>query len=324
MVINSEQDERKPQFTNLNSYLIQRIKEHVKEPVPWLTQLLDIRKETAYRRLHGKIPFTVDEFSILAKELDIPVGGCCTSNFDSENITNLPLYILKQYLKYIEAVSKYPNVCNMQTARRIFFLPCWLEMPHLFQMFCYKYIHRVSKSGTDIKNSVNDELFEVRRQILEHRRTVRSENEVIIYKKLLDSLIDDVQYFYLCKLISRDEINAIKKELHELVNRLENIMQTGYDESGNHYIFYLSMVNVESDIICSCLDDNKIYSMQWQPENYSVCFLREGNTYKKRWINTMKRYSSVITLSNEILRSEYFEKQRKIIDAIGEESTGFY
>jgi hypothetical protein len=299
---------------DINALVIRRIRENINDPVLWISQKLDVRKETAYRRLKGLIPFSLDEFSILSKELGFYIESFDDAS-DPENIQNISLYILKQYREYLGLLSRSDIRNCIQTSRRLIFLPYWIEMPSLLKLYCYKFSHRVLKPYSEIRGSYTDEFLKVRDDIAEIRSGLRFETECIIYKNLLASLIDDIQYFHLCKLISTEERESIRQETHLFLNKLEDLMTTGYDGAG-HYTFYLSMIDVESDIICAGAPNNKFYSLQWSPENFSVRFRLEGNQNFKKWINIMKRYTSVITQSNEILRSDFFEKQRKMIDGI--------
>ncbi|GHT53589.1 hypothetical protein FACS189446_1430 [Bacteroidia bacterium] len=36
----------------------------------------------------------------------------------------------------------------------------------------------------------------------------------------------------------------------------------------------------------------------------------------KRWLNSIKKYSTLITKSNEMLQSEYFDKQREYVHSL--------
>jgi len=301
---------------NLNDYIVKRLNELFDDPVQWLAFALDLRKVTAYRRMSGKAPFSLNEFSVLINKLDLSLEDFRRAE-SPQNIRNLPHYIFKQIVHYYESLSKFQKVENLTAGRRTLFLPYWYEYENIFKLFCYKFMHRITNSIQEIKNSITDDLTAARDSLVTLRKNVKSTNECIIYKNMFDTLTSDVQYFWLCRLLCEKDVEGIRNDLHVFLDRLETLMLKGVDETGNRYVFYLSLVDVETDLICSRLDGNKIYSLLWRPENYDVEFLRDGNMYRKRWINTMKKYTSVITQSNEILRSEFIDKQRMAIDEIG-------
>jgi len=304
---------------DLNDYLIKRLNELFADPVQWLAFTLDIRKVTAYRRMSGKVRFNLDEFSILARNIDLSLEDFRRTESPSI-IKNLPHYIFKQIVRYYENLSKFEKVENLMAGRRTLFLPYWYESENIFKLFCYKFMHRITNSIQEIKNSITEDLTATRNSLASLRKQVKSTNECIIYKNLFDTMISDIQYFRLCRLLSEEDLEGIRNDLHSFLDRLTTLMKNGFDEAGNRYVFYLSLVDVESDLICSTLDNDKIYSLLWRPENYDVEWLRTGNQYRKRWINMMKRYTQVITQSNEMLRSDFIDKQRSIIDRIGKDN----
>jgi hypothetical protein len=303
---------------SLDWLVINRIKASVKRPVPWLMDKLNFSKESAYRRLRGQIHFTLDEFAILSQYIGIPTEFL-NCNVPQNNTGNLPLYILEQYLNCLQTITERGGIATTQTAaRRILFLPFWIESDSIFKVFCYKYMHRASGSYSAIQNSTHGIIREVRKKIIEiQNANCALSNEYIVYKNLFSLVADDVQYFYLCKLLSAEETECAKAELHSFLNRLETLMTNGCDKDGNSHTFYLSMMDIESDIVCANVDPRIHYSMQWNPENHLIAMSREDFGARRQWINAIKRYTSLITMSNEILRSDFIDRQRRIIDSIG-------
>jgi hypothetical protein len=53
----------------LTTKILDSIPKNIK-PIEYLIKILDISKESAYRRLRGEIPFTFEEMSKLSLDLD--------------------------------------------------------------------------------------------------------------------------------------------------------------------------------------------------------------------------------------------------------------
>jgi hypothetical protein len=124
-------------------------------------------------------------------------------------------------------------------------------------------------------------------------------------------------------LISDKDIAVIKRELITLVNKIEKKMQDGCNKAGSIYNFYLSLLDIETNTTWASYGNGSgsffwIYSI-----SPTIICNEKVNTMHKKWLETLKKYSVLITQSNEILQVNFIDKQRKYIENITQDLSFF-
>jgi len=139
-------------------------------------------------------------------------------------------------------------------------------------------------------------------------------NTIIFDSNVFSNLIREIQYYHKRRLINDDELQLLKNDLSNLVNMIEKIAQTGYYGSEAKYNLYLSSLNIDSgsryikynEQMKSMFIVNSIEPVT--VVNSNLCALH------KKWLESMRKYATLITQSNEILQVKYFNKQRDYIE----------
>jgi hypothetical protein len=315
----------------LNDLLVTRVNESIPKnvkTVEYLVGKLDVSKESAYRRMRGDIPFTFNEIAILAHDLNFSTDEVLGSNggerifFDLQgnNLFNPEesfYAVFKEYYKFTEKIIK-SNEKEMIIATNRLNLCFLTRHETLFKLFYYKWIHHshnVSINSPFSKVEVPAEIIALKEKF----RTLiqKMDNTTfIIDRNIFLSFVREVQYYYSRKLISDQDIIHIKKELTILVNQMEHLMQKGCSEYGASYNFYLSLLDIEANTSWASYD-NKVGSFFWiYAVNPAVICNEKINTMHKKWLETLKKYSTLITQSNEILQVNFIDKQREYIKNI--------
>ena len=141
----------------------------------------------------------------------------------------------------------------------------------------------------------------------------------IIDRDIFQNVVRQIQYYYNRKLITDEEIIILKEELIQVLRNIENIMQTGCNDSGASMSYYLSLLDIEANTNCAVFDGN-IASLHWMQPVNSICIVnQEICRMQKRWIEAIKKYSILITLSNEILQAEFINKQMEYLSNLTKE-----
>ena len=111
-------------------------------------------------------------------------------------------------------------------------------------------------------------------------------------------------------------LEEIKNELFLLADELEELAINGKTADGNRVRIYVSNINFEATY--SYVDTNnlqlsliRIYSINsiTTMDNEIFCTLKE-------WIQSLKKFSTLISESGEMQRIQFFKQQREIIDAL--------
>jgi hypothetical protein len=311
----------------LNEEILNKVPKNLK-PIVYLVDKLKISKESAYRRMRGEIPFSFEELAVLSLNLEFSADEIIGNNkgnrifFDLvSNRYDRPednfLSMFQEYCNFTELVCKATEREMMISINRLS-LRLLLKYDSLFKFFYYKWIHQTSNVSISYSFSnanIPTEILNVRNKYKSLTKTL-SNVSFIISKDIFLSIVREIQYYYGRKLISRQELLMLKQDLTRLLYDMESLMQKGYNEYGCKYNFYLSLLDVESNTTWSSFD-SKVASYFWlYPVNSINIYDQKICDVHKKWLESLKKYSVLITQSNEILQTKFIEKQREHIENI--------
>jgi hypothetical protein len=322
------------QIELLTSKILEGVPENIK-PIEYLIDTLSIGKESAYRRMRGEIPFTFDEIAVLSLKLGFSVDEIIGKNVEERFFFDLQvnrssrseesfMAMLEEYCKFIDFISN-PETADVLVAVNRLSLFLLIEYDSLFKLYYYNWVHQThnfSLSNLYSDTVIPYEIMELRKKFINKKKSISNIN-FILDRDIFLNVTREIQYYYNRKLISDEEVTTLKKDLINLLKNVEQLMQRGVSPSGSSYNFYLSLLGVETNTNCATYGDN-IASLYWlYPINALVIFNQEICYMQKKWLEALKKFSVLITLSNEILQAEYIAKQEKYIEDIHNELAYF-
>jgi hypothetical protein len=311
----------------LTEKILRRLPSNLK-PVEYLVDTLDIGRESAYRRMRGEIPFSFSEIAELSLRLDFSVDEIIGKNekkrisFDlqagfSPNLEENFLLMFKEYDKIVESFCEAKDVEVLISVNR--FKPLFIiEFDALFKFYYYKWMHQAAKTSINCTYSdivIPDELLYLQKKI-KSRINLIDNVTFIIDRNLFYNVAREIQYYYNRKLISEEDVLLIKQEMIAYLKYMEGLIQKGENEAGSTYNFYLSLLDIDSNTIYAKHADS-LMSQCWiyavNPiiiTNPRICEMH------KKWLESLKKYSVLITQSNEILQAVFLNKQREYVENI--------
>ena len=304
----------------LSAKILESIPENIK-PIEFLTEILNIGKESAYRRMRSEIPFTFEEITKLALELDFSIDEIIGKNKEERIFLDLQsnssasheenfLAAIQEYYRFCELVSNAQTKEVIVVLNRISFASI-IGYDALFKLYYYNWKHQtynISLNDHFSDTLIPPEINAIRQRFKQLKPNLYNVH-YIIDRDIFQNIVRAIQYYYNRKLITDEEILLLKDELGQVLRNIENIMQTGCNDSGASMNYYLSLLDIESNVNCATFDGN-IASLHWMNPVNSVCVInQEICRMQKRWIESIKKYSILVTLSNEILQAEFINKQ---------------
>ena len=129
-------------------------------------------------------------------------------------------------------------------------------------------------------------------------------------------LINDIQYFSDIHLISDEMKQNLKEELLKLTDELESIAMKGKTDFGNDVHIYVSQINFEATY--SYLETNMLQLSMIRVYSINSLTTLDAQMFQslKEWIQSLKKFSTLISQSGEMQRIQFFKQQREIIDAL--------
>lgn len=312
--------------------IIKSIPSNIK-PVYFLMETLEIGKEAAYRRLRNQVPFTIEELAVLSRvlkfSLDEMIGGKTGKNTSihicGKGSSRAPLIFLAILNDYHEALLHMSRSNSHETIVSLNRLLIYFGVgyDYLFRFFYYKWMQQLHEVPlnfyfSDVEIPAN--IKELNKDINSLQQLV-NDTTLILDQHIFLNLIREVQYYYKRKLISDEERSAIKAELEMLIDSFEKNTQRGSNGTGRSISIYLSSLPIDSNG-SYIRYDNTVESNFFIHASSPLKVLEPSLcSMQKKWLESLKKYSVLITQSNEILQSEFFHKQKEYLTILSTEET---
>jgi hypothetical protein len=314
---------------DLNEIIVNTVLKNIPKnikPVIYLMELLDLSRESVYRRIRKDIPFSMDELTKLALTLNFSLDEIVEGSkrerifFDlgSKN-SNSPIdifpAIFQEYNSYISNLSKAKNSCVYMALNCIYPL-FTVFSPSLFRFHYFKWLIETQDSLPKYYFSdftLPPESCAMQQKIADEIKNARNVT-VILSPNISLSIIKDIQYYYQRKLINKESMEILKDDLLKVMDFAENVAKTGKLEGGNSQIdIYISIPYINSNTIYLEYDDISEVHYWIYSTNPMVIRNSELGNIQKKWFLSLKKSSTLITQSNEILQADFFDTQRKFI-----------
>lgn len=320
----------KNEFERLNEIIVNTVLKNIPKnikPVTYLMELLGLSKESAYRRIRKDIPFSTDELTKLALTLNFSLDEIVEGNkrerifldLGPKNLCNSVNFFSTVFQEsYISNLSKAKNLSVYMAVNCIYPL-FTIFFANLFKFHYFKWLVETQDNLSRICFSdliLPPELCIIQQKITEEIKAIKNIT-VILSPNISLSVIKDIQYFYQRKLINKEDMEILKKDLLRMSDSAENIARTGRFEDGNSQIdIYISVPYINSNTIYLDYDDASEVHYWIYLNNPMVIKNSEVCDIQKKWFLSLKKSSTLISQSNEILQSDFFDTQRKLINEL--------
>ena len=313
--------------SELNKRIVANVLRYIpknKKPIIYLANTLKISSESAYRRIRGDVPFTIEELVTLATCLDFSIDAIYDQEKQNHSFYDLSRtgknttdFFLLMLIKYNELLEKMKHAKRIETTMALNTFPplFYTDFLNLFKFMFYKWLHQdkavyrnIPFSGTVLPDEVN--IFQRKMK----GNFIHGNNVVLILDiNIFLNLIKAIQYYYHRKLLTNEELLLLKKDTLHLIEQYENMVQTGKYGLSKVQL-YLSSLCVNHNTVYYNYDD-KVEPLFWIFTINPVVIQNAGIiSMQLKWLNSLKRQSALITQSNEIMQAEFFSRQREYID----------
>jgi hypothetical protein len=307
--------------------VLANIPPHIR-PIDYLIEVLHISRESVYRRIRGDISFTMEEIATLSCELgfsvDEFVGGQTGARFFFDFPTDILLDPSGVFFAMID--QHYRNTLDIVNAKHAesflvlnYIRPVFaVFFDELFKFLYYRWMHQSHETSLKYYYSdvvLPDEIVSIQEKLKTLFPQVNPVT-IILDPNIFIKLMHEILYYYTRKLIDEKTFRQLKEDMLGMVNLVEEIAQAGQFAPQTKYHIYLSAISVEANSFYARYDNNVLsnflaYSMK-------PIIIRDTSTcaIHKKWLESLKKYATLITQSNEILQVKYFNKQRNYIENI--------
>jgi hypothetical protein len=305
------------------------IKEKIPEyPANVLAEILLLEKDVIYRRLRGEVPFTFAEMAVISAHLGISLDAMANvvSPFRSRlyqlhvrDYNELKQIDLNMSSNYIKAINMAAEDAESEFGIAANVLPLHIGLLHLpiYRIYLLKWQYqfgatpknRLSYAGLQVPK----EEEETYQQYLDAVKKIRY-TFFIWDNFFLSYLINDINFFYNIRMITREEMFMLKQEISRMLDTLEYYADYGTFDTGNKVEIYVSDLNF--DTAYTYLSSNRIFISMSSVYNLGsfTSLEKDACDEMKRWIQGLKRSSNLISVVNQRYKTLFFKKQREILE----------
>lgn len=311
----------------LNIGLIEAIKEKIPANSNLANALMDILfigREAIYRRLRGEVPFTLAEAAIISGKLGVSLDKMVGISFKDNAVFDMNVvHHTDPFETYYNIINKYSDLLKsmandpkseLATSSNI--LPQTLYLRHdilsKFRLFKWMYQNENIKCIHFNELEIPDKLLSIQKEFVTAAEGIHN-TSYIWDNRIFANMVNDVEYFSSIHLIADEDKQIIKEQLLLLVDELENFARNGKFDSGNKVNIYISNINFETTYSYVESTNVQLSMIRIYAINSITSQDIEMNRSLKEWIQSLKKFSTLISESGEMQRIQFFKEQREII-----------
>lgn len=314
----------------LHERLIEELRHRIpnnSELVNALTDILYIGKEAIYRRLRGEVQFTLEEVSSIVYHLGISLDLLNeTSSLkrpfvfkiaDFANPKKEDYSIINEFVQFLEYIEEEADT-EMGMATKLIPDALHLNYSSIARFYLFKWIYQYdnqkpAKKYDQIKGS--DRLLEI---LINMTNSIQHINYsyYIFDKRIFNNFVDDVKYFYNIGLINNNDIALLKDDLYACLENINQLASKGVNKMDNKIDIYLSNLNFEAGFSYIKSQRYKVSTVR----AFTMYDISSSDviTYENslKWMQSLRRSSSLISESGVIERINFVKKQQEIISSL--------
>lgn len=241
---------------NIRVIIINKLLELIpsyRKPVDYLSEILDISKDSAYRRLKGKMSFHFEELIKLSEELGFSLDEFVAMKAGNRKVV-IDLNIDKNPERgFMEKMKMYKKDADNRLLDKssssmlaLNYIPAELCVHHenLFKFSYYIWLNwkdRHFQKMNYAEIEISPELEKLRKYIDINTRLIEN-NTFILDPGAFRNTLNMVHYFYDLGLINKEEKKDIKEEFKEMLNSIEKKMRSDISDiaTKNFFIYRIS------------------------------------------------------------------------------------
>ena len=320
--------------SEFNRKLIDMINEYMpvkSDQLDLLMAIIPLGREAAYRRLRGDVPFSFSEACIISQKLGKSLDQIASSvqpnsvmfqlrTLEPETVDDYFYYHNRLYEEHRDFIERFMDDTSVRIISACNMIPHTNLFPFRylskFRAFQWKY-QMISGTHTSTLSDIEiPPYLEKKQKEMVDKVHKLPHNTLIFSRNAFEILIRQIEHFRNLNLISDDEIIALKQELYVLVSDMESLTMLGKTDSDYKIWVYLSNIDFESNYTYVSGENFEYAYLDLYQINSLITTNPIACKMHREWIESLRKYSTLISGSAEKDRIVYFNAQRKFIDEL--------
>ncbi|MDU1892885.1 MAG: hypothetical protein E6767_19565 [Dysgonomonas sp.] len=296
-------------------------------------KLFSLGKEAAYRRLRGDVPFTFTEACIISEELGLSLDVIVNMQIKGHKVlyelTTPPekMNTIKEYKEFYyntlynehhSLFEKYKDKTSLNIISACNIIPQSLLLPYIYLLHfrAFKWIYQLYTGPfpytcSDIK--INEEMIHKLKEISSKISDI-SNMTFILGRNIITTFIKQILHFRRLRMIPDEYFVKIKDDLLSFVSDLEQTALLGKNRARRQVWIFLSNIDFESNYTHISHEGGEHSFMQVYQIHSLSSLDPSANKITKEWVESLRKYATLISLSGEMERIAFFEEQKRNIN----------
>lgn len=220
---------------------------------------------------------------------------------------------------HVEALSSVKEATHSELGTSSNIIPMTISLGHQtlskFRLFKWMYQNDTLETDTFDELVFPTEIFDIQQQYVDISDNFQL-TQHIFDAMIFQNMINEIRYFNDIQLITEENKNQLKEELFNLSGRLEELAKKGQNEQGNQVKIYISNINFEATYSYAEIDKHLLSLIRVYAINAITTQDPQISESLKNWIQSLKKFSTLISESGEMQRIHFFKKQCELIEAL--------
>ena len=297
--------------------------------VDGVSDVLNISVDSAYRRIRGETPLTIDEIKKLATHFRISVDKCLSVQSDtylfSGKLINAPTHLFENWM---EDILRQLLFINSFEQKQMYYLakdlPVMVQflLPELiaFKAFYWKKSILNDESLRDLKFSlkdINPNQLDIGKKIVEIYNQIPSSE--IWNIESINSTIRQIEFYKETDLFdSEEDLYRLYKAIEKIINHLELQAEFGFKfEMGKQptaysgtYHLYNNVLELGDNTVLAAINGVKITFLAHSTINFITTSDHRFNQHVYESFQTQIKRSSQLSSVSEKERRKFFNRMR--------------
>jgi len=297
-------------------------------PVDMLISIIPMSKEAAYRRLRHEISFTFEEVVKIAKELGVSLDGMIDlpqknrynvqmTCVGGEDLIELYRNSFEEIIAGLKKLKTCSNPAIYLFTNKLFPFSHTFkyDMIAKFRLYKWTYLRDEVIIPTKMHEiNVPSDIMRVENELF--REMMNIPLNYICIPELMQIYVRDIKQCQKINLITDEEVLRLKNETFGLLDDLERDATNGVNQNNVPFNMFLCNSNFDASYLCFAGDEYKVVSTQLFGAGFY--FFKDARIIDRmtNWINILIKNSTLVSISGEKQRLEFFRNQRMIVDAL--------
>lgn len=295
-----------------------------------LSDHLNISMDSAYRRIRGETPLSLEEANKLSGVFNISLGGL------SDETLSLVQFTYGKMDKELESMAKYfqrlldnMRFINSSQKKQVWYcsqdIPIFhtIKLPTLAKFKIFYWLRSILNAEEINQGSFSNE--SVPQEIIDLGEKIYNEYSQIDCAELwspstLSSTLRQVQYYWESGLFSSNEIALeVITELKQLIKDIEQSATRGYKDTMNEkgkYDLYISEIELTTNCALASFDERKAVFLGHHTFNMLQTTHRDYALQTEVWFKNMMRRATLVSAVGEKYRHQFFQIAHQKIEEL--------